>query len=177
MKLFGYLSPALKLAAIAIAGVAITGCGATRAAYKAADNAEDRAFVAAEHYQALQHEAAALVEQPGTPAEVRAAIKAIDAKATPLILGDSATGRASLRDLAQILDAAQDALATARNAETEAAAAAARAQFEAAMTEAITEIANLIRVLRKNGVAAMRLYPPLPYTDQDAAGIRPAFAA
>lgn len=66
------------------AGVA--GCSGTKAAYRAAENLDETAFVVAEHYSAVLTEARILVQKPETTAGTVRAVQRIEAKATPIII-------------------------------------------------------------------------------------------
>lgn len=68
----------------ALAAMSLGGCTHTQAAYKAAEGVDQRAYVALEHYSALQKEAIVIKGKPGTPPEVVDAIKKADAAVYPV---------------------------------------------------------------------------------------------
>lgn len=74
----------LRLLTVSILLSGIAGCAGTREAYKVADSPDKQAFVIAEHYAALVHEAANLKEA-GVPADVVKKMQAMDDIARPLV--------------------------------------------------------------------------------------------
>lgn len=123
---FARTSMLALLAGIVLAGLALSGCASTKAAYKEAQSPDEYAYVVAEHYNILVNEAADLAEQPGTPANVKAALKAADAKAKPLVL--------ALRGLAANY-------AAVKTAESQQA-------LQLALNQAVLAVADFIRALR-----------------------------
>lgn len=117
---------------------ALTGCTGTQAAYKTAAHSEaalaDTAYVVAEHYAALVHEAANLAALPTTDRAVVDAMKAADAAVKPWILGDPAAGKPGLRDLAQ------------RYQDVKSAATA--ADLQRAIDGAVLELAKMINAVK-----------------------------
>jgi hypothetical protein len=113
---------------------ALCGCAGTQAAYKAAQSLPDTAYVVAEHYAAVVHEAAGIAALPGTPAEVKDALKKADQAVKPIILGNPDTGLPGLRTLAERYQAV-------KSAENEAA-------LQAALNDAVRELANFINAVK-----------------------------
>lgn len=74
----------LKAVLLSLLLSGVVGCVGTREAYKAADSPDKQAFVIAEHYAALIHEAANL-KDAGAPADVVAKMQAADDIARPLV--------------------------------------------------------------------------------------------
>lgn len=116
----------LAVAALALSSLATTGCTGTRHAYEAAATLEDRAYVATEHYAAVVRQAADLKDLGVLKGDALARAREIESVARPVVL--------SLGPLVANYTAA-------RNAETEVA-------LERALGEAITAIANLVRVVK-----------------------------
>lgn len=126
-----------------LAGVAIvcglvagsmTGCAGTRDAYRASESVSDTAYIVAEHYSAVVKEAANIAQNPATPPEVKAALKAADAAARPLIVGNSATGAPGVRQLAERYSAVKSA--------------ATEAELQRAVDAAVLELAKLINAVK-----------------------------
>lgn len=130
---------AASLLSVGVLSVAaMTGCTGTQAAYKAASHSEaalpDTAYVVAEHYAALVHEAANLAALPTTDRAAVDAMKAADAAVKPWILGDPAAGKPGLRDLAQRYQEVKSA-ATAED-------------LQRAIDGAVLELAKLINAVK-----------------------------
>lgn len=128
------------LAAAALALLA--GCTATRGAYQAADNPAETAYVVTEHYAAVLHEAADLVSNANTPADVKQLLKDLTAKATPLVkqlrpLADAYVQAAAAVDNAGAVDSADQA-----------AVAKAQADLSQAVAQAVKVVAELTRQVR-----------------------------
>lgn len=120
-------SPALVgVIAILLAAVTLSACTHTREAYREAASVDETAYVLAEHYAALVHEAANLAEKPSTPAAAVDAMRRAELAARPAVL--------ALRDL-------RDAYVAARSAENEAA-------LQAAVNRAVQVIADLVRAVQ-----------------------------
>jgi hypothetical protein len=136
----GFFRPGAALLAFVLASVAalafgaLSGCAGTKSAYQAAQSLPDTAYVVAEHYAAVVHEAANIAALPGTPAEVKDALKKADAAVKPVILGNPTTGLPGLRTLAERYQAV-------RTAENEAA-------LQAALNDAVRELANFINAVK-----------------------------
>jgi hypothetical protein len=138
----GFFRPALVLwIALFAAGVSVAvlpGCAGTRDAYssaRATDNAvADTAYVVAEHYAAVVHEAANLAQLATTPDDVKDAMKAADRAVKPLILGDPNTGQPGLRVLAERYAAVRTA--------------ATQAELQAAINAAVLELSKLINAVK-----------------------------
>lgn len=128
----------LALASAGLAFVVLPGCANTKAAYEAARATEnpvaDTAYVIAEHYAAVVHEAANLAALPTTPASVKETLKAADRAVKPLILGNPSTGAPGLQTLA----ATYTAVRSAEN----------QAQLQAAINAAVLELAKLINAVK-----------------------------
>lgn len=120
----------MKLFLVMATALLAIGCTGTKAAYKAAESPDEYAFVVASHYDALVNEAADLAEQPGTPERVKAALKAADARAKPLVL--------KLRGLAENYQAV-------KSAETQKA-------LQDALNQAVFAVADFIRALKAGQV-------------------------
>ncbi len=105
--------------------VGINGCTETRAAYKAADNPAELAYVLAEQYSALVKSAADLAQKPTTPGTAILAMQKADAAAKPIVL--------QLRPL-------RDAYLATKSATTE-------AELQAAADRAVLAIADLLRAV------------------------------
>jgi hypothetical protein len=112
----------------------LPGCAGTSAAYKAAQGLPDTAYVVAEHYAAVVKEAADLAAIPTTSPEVKEAMKAAAEATAPYVLGDPATGKPSLRQLAENYSAVKDA-------KTE-------AELQTALNSAVTQLARLINAVK-----------------------------
>lgn len=119
---------------VAITCAGVSGCAGTKAAYKAADSVSDTAYVVAEHYAAVVHEAANLAALPTTPAEVKEALKVADARVKPLIVGNPDTGAPGVRQLAERYAAVKNA----ENAEA----------LQRAVDAAVLELAKLINAVK-----------------------------
>lgn len=128
----------LWLACVALA----SGCTGTRAAYVAAEGKPDQvAYVIAEQYSSVLHEAADLKESPSTPAEVTAGMQRADLAAQPAVdkLRPAANAYTEIK-------VAQEAAATA---EGEAALQAAYAKLQTAINDAVALIAEVIEQVKK----------------------------
>lgn len=118
----------LVLALVApVLALTLSGCTHTREAYGSADTVDEYAYVAAEHYAALVHEARVLKEKPTTPAEAVVAMQAAAAKAQPAVLK---------------LRALRDAYTQVRSAQNE-------QDLQKAVDEAVLLIADLVREVNK----------------------------
>lgn len=115
----------LKAVLLSLLLSGLVGCVGTREAYKAADSLDKEAFVIAEHYAALVHEAANLKEGGASP-DVVAKMRAADDMARPLVF--------QLKPLA-------DAYAAMESAEN-------RAALEKALGQAAVAVSNFINVVR-----------------------------
>lgn len=116
----------IHLLPLLLLSLLVVGCPGTRAAYKAADSHPDLlAFVVAEHYSALVHEAANL-KDAGAPADAVAKMQAADDTARPLVF-----------QLKPLTDA-YVAVASAENREV----------LEKALGEATVAVSNFINVVR-----------------------------
>jgi hypothetical protein len=109
-----------------LAALMLGGCASTRGAYKEAQSPNEYAYVVAEHYSVLVNEAADFAALATTPESVKAALKAADARAKPLVL--------KLRGLAATYVAAK----TADNQEA----------LQTALNAAVLAVADFIRTLR-----------------------------
>ncbi len=123
---FARLSILAALAGIVLTGLALGACTSTKAAYKEAQSPDEYAYVVAEHYSVLVNEAADFAALATTPESVKAALKAADARAKPLVL--------KLRGLAATYVAAK----TADNQEA----------LQTALNAAVLAVADFIRTLR-----------------------------
>lgn len=119
---------------VALVCSSVSGCVGTQAAYKSAQSLPDTAYVVAEHYAAVVHEAADLAGLPTTPPEVKDALKAADARVKPLILGDPARGLPGLRQLSERYQAVKDAKT--------------QADLQRAVDAAVLELARLITAVK-----------------------------
>lgn len=120
-------SPALVgVIAIVLTAMTLSACTHTREAYREAASVDETAYVLAEHYAALVHEAANLAEKPSTPAAAVDAMRRAELAARPAVF--------ALRDL-------RDAYVAARSAENEAA-------LQAAVNRAVQVIADLVRAVQ-----------------------------
>lgn len=122
------------LAVGSLAAALVAGCVGTTAAYKTSASVADTAYVVAEHYAAVVKEAADLAQNPTTSADVKEALKSADRNVKPLIVGDPATGRPGLQELAARYNAV-------KNAQTE-------AELQAAVNDAVRELAKLINAVK-----------------------------
>ncbi len=104
----------------------LAGCAGTRQAYQAASSPDEYAYVLAEHYSSLVHEAANLKEKPSTPAEAVRLMQQAELAARPAVL--------ALRDLSA-------AYVDAKTAENEAA-------LQAAVNRAVQVIADFVRAVQ-----------------------------
>lgn len=127
--------------AVLLAGVSVlllaafaSGCAGTAAAYKAAANLSDTAYVVTEHYAAIVKEAADLSASPTVDPQVKEALKKAAVATAPFVLGDPATGKPSLRELAQHYSAIHDA----KSAQ----------ELQLALNSAVTELAKLINAVK-----------------------------
>lgn len=125
--------------ALALGGV-LAGCTGTKAAYSAAQTRPetalpDTAYVVAEQYRAILHEAVELKASGRLPAEVVAKLQQADARVKPLILGDpqATPPTAGLRQLSQSFQ-------SVRTAETE-------ADLQRAVDAAVLAVADFIRAV------------------------------
>lgn len=132
--LLEFLGVLLALGVI-LTGVAIGGCISTQAAYKAAplhgEALADTAYVIAEHYSAVLHEAANLRESGRVPAPLVLAMQKADAAAKPLIIGEPEVKRPGLKQIA-------DAYTAVHDAKTE-------ADLQAAVNNAVRALGDLMR--------------------------------
>lgn len=134
----GFFRPAFAFVLAACAALlsiaVLSGCAGTTGAYKAAKSLPDTAYVVTEHYAAVVKEAADLAQLPGTPDNVKAALKRADQVAKPLVLGDPALGLPSLEVLAKRYQEVRDA-------KTE-------ADLSAAVTRAVEAVAQFINAVK-----------------------------
>lgn len=121
LKPFRLLAGVLLLCVLA----PLAGCQHTKAAYKAADDPGEYAYVLTEHYASLVHEAAELRNKPSTPTAAINAMQKADNAAFPVI--------ERLRSL-------RGAYVQVRDAKTE-------AELQAATDEAVRVLADLIRAV------------------------------
>jgi hypothetical protein len=122
-----YARTRLAFVAVALGGLAmLAGCAGTRAAYKAADSLEDRAYVATEHYSAIVKQAADLKEHGVLKGSALAQVQEVDTALGPIIK--------SLGPLVQNYKAV-------KSAETEVA-------LQKALDEAVLALADLIRLVK-----------------------------
>lgn len=128
---------------IAMLGL-LAGCVGTRDAYRSADSLADTAYVVAEHYAAVLHEAANLKEAGRLPAEVVTALQTADNVARPLVIGDP-TANPPTPGLKELSDAYTDI----RSAETESA-------LQNAVSNAVRAVASFINAVKE---AARRQSP------------------
>jgi len=128
VKLLAYSRAALLGVLLAVSGVTVTGCTGTRAAYTAADHQPDKlAYVLAEQYASVLHEAAILKEQPTTPPEAVAAMQKADLAAQPAV---------------DKLRPAADAYVAVKNAQTQ-------AELQLAIDNAVRLIADVIAAVKQ----------------------------
>lgn len=104
----------------------LAGCQHTREAYNAADEPADYAYVLAEHYSSLLHQAVELKRKPTTPREAVAIMQRVELKATPAVK--------QLKDLRIAYLKVQDATT--------------EAQLQAAIDDAVLLIADMVRAIR-----------------------------
>jgi hypothetical protein len=119
---------------LGITGLSLTACVGTQAAYKAAKTLPDEAYVIAEHYSIVVKEAADLAQNPGTPAEVRDALKKADAAVKPFVVGDPVSHSPGLRDLANAYRATESAQT--------------QSQLQEAVNQAVTALSNFINAVK-----------------------------
>lgn len=105
--------------------VSVTACSGVSAAYKAAENPGELAYVLLEHYAALVKAAADLAEKPTTPASAIQAMQRADATAKPVVL--------KLRPL-------REAYIATKSATSE-------ADLQLATNQAVLAIADLVRAI------------------------------
>lgn len=118
------------------------GCTGTRAAYQAAEGKPDQvAYVLAEQYSSVLHEAADLKELPTTPPEVVEGMQRADLAAQPAVdrLRGASEAYAEIK-------AAQEAAATA---EGESELQEAYRRLQEAINEAVRLIAEVINEVKK----------------------------
>lgn len=116
------------LAALAIGAIAtamFVGCTGTAAAYKAAEDPAEYAFVIVKHYESLVNQAADLKDRPTTSAQAVAAMQKADSAAGPVI--------EKLRGL-------RDAYLAVHSASSE-------AELQAAINQAVSVVADFIRAV------------------------------
>jgi hypothetical protein len=85
---FARLPLLVLISLLSIGGVIVAslpGCTNTQQAYREASSLDETAYVVAEHYAALVHEAAALKEQATTPPELVSKMQEIAAVGTPAV--------------------------------------------------------------------------------------------
>ena len=133
------LAPLLALVA-ALTLATTSGCAGTRNAYKAADSADEYAYVLTEHYASLVNQSANLAAMPTTPQAVRDSLKRAGAAADLVVRGDAraAPRVAGLAELA----ANYKQIRTAEN----------QLALQKAVDAAVIKVADLVRVLRAGGV-------------------------
>lgn len=132
-----HLAGAIATLFVALSLLQLAGCVSTQAAYKAAplhgEALADTAYVIAEHYAAVVHEAANLRESGRTPAPLVVAMQRADAAAKPLILGEPEVQRPGLKQIA-------DAYTAVHDAKTE-------ADLQAAVNNAVLRLGDLMRAV------------------------------
>lgn len=104
----------------------VSACSGVQAAYRAAESPDEYAFVLAEHYASLVKQAADLKGRPTTPREAVEKMQQAELMARPFV--------EKLRPL-------RDAYVAGSTAESE-------AELQAAINEAVTAIADLIRAVQ-----------------------------
>lgn len=112
----------------------LSGCAGTQAAYRAANDLPDMAYVVTEHYAAVLKEAADIAQAPGTPDSVKTVLKGADAAVRPWIIGNPATGAPGLQQLTERYQAIGDA-------QTE-------ADLQEAVNNAVRELSNFIKAVK-----------------------------
>ena len=129
------------VAAVAVLGLlCMSGCMNTREAYKAAQAPDEYAYVLAEHYSSVLHQAVVLKRNPATPREVVQALQALELKLTPAVY--------RLKEL-------RDAYLQVKTAQTE-------AQLQAAIDQVVRLLADMIRQVRAGGGGSVsRLDEPI----------------
>jgi hypothetical protein len=108
--------PLCLLPILLLALTSVSGCSATKAAYKAADGHPDKiAYVLTKQYTALVNEANGYKDSGVLTGAALVKVQAIDRKATPLLIGDAnaVPPKAGLEQISQ-------AYGSLKNAETEA---------------------------------------------------------
>lgn len=116
----------ILLAIGAVGLVALPGCTSTREAYHEATSPNEYAYVVAEHYASIVHEAANLAENPATDPKVVAAMQKADAAVLPAI---------------RRMNAAALAFAEIEDAKTE-------AELQLAIDNAVRLLADLLRIVQ-----------------------------
>jgi len=139
-----HLAGVLAAVAVSLAvGGVVAGCSGTKAAYSAAHTrAEtvlpDTAYVVAEQYRAILHEAVTLKESGRLPPEVVAKLQQADAAVKPLVLGDpqAVPPRPGLQQLSETFAAVRSASSEAELQRAVDAAVLALADFIKAVDDA-----------------------------------------
>jgi hypothetical protein len=137
----------------AVLGIAaacfVSGCQHTREAYNAADEPGDYAYVLAEHYSALLHEAVLLKRKPTTPRAAVELMQRVELKATPAV---------------KRLGELRIAYMQVQNAQTE-------AELQGAINDAVLLIADMVRAIReaRGGSVSILDPPPTRYAYLEAA--------
>jgi hypothetical protein len=105
------MRPILKFSPVLVTMLLLMACAGTQHAYQAAKTLPDTAYVVAEHYSAVVHEAADLKETGNVPAGLVQSMQQADAKVKPLIIGDPSASPPTpgLKQLADSVKATQDA--------------------------------------------------------------------
>lgn len=136
----GFASAIVAASLVALVGGGLVGCSGTKAAYAAAQTRPetvlpDTAYVVAEQYRAVLHEAVTLKESGRLPPEVVATLQQADAKLKPLVLGDpqATPPTPGLRQLSE-------AFSAVRSASTE-------AELQRAVDAAVLALADFIRAV------------------------------
>lgn len=138
------------LTALCVAAVSfVAGCQHTRDAYNAADEPADYAYVLAEHYSALLHQAVELKRKPTTPRAAVEVMQRVELKATPAV---------------KRLEQLRISYLKVQNAQTE-------AELQAAIDEAVLLIADMVRAIRdaRGGSVSTLEHRPILYARLEAA--------
>lgn len=106
----------------------LAACGGTRAAYENAETLDAKAYVSAEHFNALQNSALELIEEQSVPQAAINKIAAAERTTRPIILD---------------LKRAAEAFSAVRDAETQ-------VELQLALNEAALALSDFINALRGN---------------------------
>lgn len=156
----------LALAAgLLLGGLGLASCSGTKAAYRAAQDVDDTAYVVTRHYRSLLREAADLKDSGTITGRPLEALRAAEQVATPIIIGDEATGQPGLRELARIYVDAKAAYDEAVNADTREALDAANVKLSQAVNDAMRAVAGFLRALE---AARQNTTQVLPFDDARA---------
>lgn len=153
------------VAGLALGGLSLSACTGTRAAYKAAQDADDTAYVVTRHYRSILREAADLKDSGTLSGSALAALRNAEQIATPIVIGDEATGQVGLRVLAKTYADARAAYDEAVNADTREALDAANAKLSQAVNDAMRAVAGFLRALE---AARQNTTQVLPFDDARA---------